>query len=269
LRIGIAGCGGTGSAVALLLARIGARYVVLFDNDRVDETNLNRLHFSTRVDANLGRLKVDVVAEGMAQLGLPVSIRRFPYAVDDARSYDALKACDIIFGCTDDHLGRSFLNRFAHFYLIPIIDVGLLIEPREDGGYDSFDGRVTIVAPGNPCQICRGLINPEVMHAEALRREDPKLFQERRRAGYIPDAPDPSPVVVTFTTELGSMAVNELFHRLNAFRGDEFYSEHVRRFDEVKDADSVPAGRSLLHCKLCGRRSYDGRGDMIPFLDIT
>lgn len=76
LRVGVVGCGGTGSAVASLLARIGIRNVALIDADHVDSTNLNRLHFSTRIDANLRRLKVDVVAEGMAAIGLPMSIVR-------------------------------------------------------------------------------------------------------------------------------------------------------------------------------------------------
>lgn len=82
------------------------------------------------------------------------------------------------------------------------------------------------------------------------------------------DAPDPSPVVVTFTTELASMAVNEVFQRLTAFRGNEGSSaERVRRFDEVKDSDCIPGGIRRPGCKLCGTRKYDGRGDMLLFLD--
>lgn len=268
LRIGVVGCGGTGSAVASLLARIGVRRIAFFDPDRVDETNLNRLHFSSRVDANLGRLKVDVVGEGVARIGLPISVVRLPHHVDDESCRDALRSCDILFGCTDDHLGRNLLNRAAHFYLIPVVDLGVLIEPSAQGGYDAFDGRVTVVQPGYPCQVCRGLIQPEVMYAEGLRRNDPVLYRERRRAGYVPGAPDPSPVVVTFTTELAAVAVNEVFQRLNAFRGEDgSCSERVRRFDEVKDSDRVPGGIRKPGCKVCHDRRYDGRGDMTPFLD--
>jgi molybdopterin/thiamine biosynthesis adenylyltransferase/proteasome lid subunit RPN8/RPN11 len=268
LRIGIVGCGGTGSAVASLLARIGVRRLALFDPDVVDETSLNRLHFATRFDANLQRAKVDVVGEGIAKLGLQTSVRRYPYHVDDERCRDALRSCDVLFGCTDDHLGRNFLNRLAHFYLIPVVDLGLAIEPRADVGYDAFDGRVTVVQPGYPCQHCRSTINSGTMLAEDLRRHDPILYQQRRRAGYVQDAPDPSPVVVTFTTELASMAVNEVFQRLTAFRGNEGSSaERVRRFDEVKDSDCIPGGIRRPGCKLCGTRKYDGRGDMLLFLD--
>lgn len=270
LKVGIAGCGGTGSAVAALLARVGIRHLALFDADRVEQTNLNRLHFSTRTDANLRRRKVDVIGEAVAAIGLPISVTRFALSLDDPQCRDALRSCDVIFGCTDDHLGRNYLNRLAHFYLIPVIDLGLLIEPNQAGGYDSFDGRVTVVQPGYPCQLCRGLVQPTLMLAEHLRRHDPILHGERLRAGYIPDATDPSPVVVTFTTELASMAVNELLQRIVGFRGDAGYcSERVRKFNEVKDADTVPAGKAKPDCPLCGRRKYDARGDMTPFLDIA
>src|SRR3712207_6906598 len=53
LRIGIVGCGGTGSAVAMLLARLGVGQLALFDNDIVDQTNLNRLdRKSTRLNSS-------------------------------------------------------------------------------------------------------------------------------------------------------------------------------------------------------------------------
>ena len=270
LRVGIVGCGGMGSAIAMLLVRIGVRRLVLLDPDRVDETNLNRLHGSTRVDANLGRLKVDVVGKAIANIGLPISVLRYPDHVDDKQTRDVVRSCDVLFGCTDDHLGRNFLNRLAHFYLIPVVDMGLLIEPKKAGGYDVFDGRVTVVQPGYPCQVCRGLINPDFMVAEGLQRRDPELYKQHRRAGYVVGAPDPSPVVVTFTTEVAAMAVNEFFQRLNGFRGEAgSVSERVRRFDEVKDFDTLPAGKSRDGCPLCKRRRYDGRGDMERFLDMA
>ena len=268
LRIGIVGCGGTGSAVASLVARIGVSRLLLIDGDRVDETNLNRLHFSRRADAILGRYKVDVIGEAIAEIGLTTSVVRIRHFGDAMECRDALRACDVIFGCTDDHLGRNLLNRLAHFYLIPIIDLGVLIEPSDAGGYDTFDGRVTVVQPGYPCQICRKLISPQRMLEEGMRRGDPQLYEERRRAGYVQGALDPSPIVVTFTTEIAAVAVNELLHRLTGFRGAmKHCSERVRRFDEVKDADSVPGGTRDPACKLCARRLYDGRGDMVPFLD--
>lgn len=270
LRIGIAGCGGTGSAVASLLARIGVTRLALLDGDVVEDTNLNRVHFASRVDANLRRLKVDAIGEGVAATGLPISVVRVPHFVDRPQGLDILRACDVVFGCTDDDLGREVLNRLAHFYFIPVIDLGLLIEPNhERGDYDTFDGRVTVVQPGYPCQSCRGLISDDQVYLDSLRR-DPNLLEARHRAGYVPSNADPSPVVVTFTTEVATMAVNELFHRMNGFRGaGQVCSERVRQFQYLKNSDTLPAGRSKPGCRICGTRRYDGRGDMIPLLDLS
>jgi molybdopterin/thiamine biosynthesis adenylyltransferase len=272
LRIGIAGVGGTGSAVAMLLARIGISKLALFDRDRVAHTNLNRLHFSREFDANLARLKVDVVAEAIANLGLGTSVRPFEYDIDEVIVRDAVRSCDVIFGCTDDNLGRSFLNRLSYFYGIPIIDMGLLIQANEAGpDFDVFDGRVTVIQPGNTCQLCRGLIDPERARAESLLRNDPDEYLRQKRAGYLPDELEPSPVVVTFTTEVAAMAVNELFQRLTGFRGAEgSCDERVRRFDLAKATDLIAGCAPRADCPICSSsRRYDGRGDMIPFLDVA
>jgi molybdopterin/thiamine biosynthesis adenylyltransferase len=267
LRVGIVGCGGTGSAVASLLARMGVGRLVFIDADRVEESNLNRLHFSKRADADAGRFKANVLAEAIAELSLGVRTEARVSFVDDAPARDALKACDVIFGCTDDHLGRNALNRVAHFYYIPVIDMGVLIEPT-DQGYDTFDGRVTVVQPGYPCQLCRKLISSEKMRMEALIRADPRRYEAERRAGYVANVEAPSPVVVTFTTEVACMAVNELLQRLVGFKDAEYpVSERIRRLNAVKAPDLIASGKQQLGCPLCGRRRYDGRGDMEPFLD--
>lgn len=52
--IGIAGLGGLGSNIAMMLARSGIRHFVLADFDIVDESNLNRQHYFPE---HLGRKK--------------------------------------------------------------------------------------------------------------------------------------------------------------------------------------------------------------------
>ncbi|MGA2833646.1 MAG: ThiF family adenylyltransferase [Terracidiphilus sp.] len=268
LRVGIVGCGGTGSAVASLLSRSGVSQFLLIDPDRVDITNLNRLHFSTRADAIAHRYKVDVVGDAIAEIGLARSVVRINRHADSPECRDPLRACDVIFGCTDDHLGRNFLNRLAYFYMIPVIDMGVLIDPNEQGGYDCFDGRVTVIQPGYPCQVCRHLISPQKMLEEGMLRCDPARYEQYRRAGYVAGGTDPSPAVVTFTTEIAAVAVNELLHRLTGFRGAQGHcAERVRRFDWIKDSDMVPGGKRSPDCPLCAQRKYDGRGDMTPFLN--
>ncbi len=57
--IGIAGCGGLGSNVAVMLARAGIGKLILADYDRVEISNLNRQHFFLQ---DIGKIKVEALA---------------------------------------------------------------------------------------------------------------------------------------------------------------------------------------------------------------
>jgi hypothetical protein len=46
----------------------------------------------------------------------------------DKDTSKSLRNCDFIFGCTDDHTGRSILTRFPYWYYIPVIDMGVFID---------------------------------------------------------------------------------------------------------------------------------------------
>lgn len=57
--VGIAGLGGLGSHIAVMLARCGIGHLHLIDFDRVDITNLNRQAYTT---AHLGMKKTEALA---------------------------------------------------------------------------------------------------------------------------------------------------------------------------------------------------------------
>ena len=267
LRVGIVGCGGTGSAVAMLLARLGVGQLVLFDNDIVDQTNLNRLHGACQADADAMRPKVDVVARSITDLGLGVRVVPVNAWVGARECRDALRACDVIFGCTDDHDGRLFLNRLAYYYLIPVIDIGLAIDvgDGEPPKVKALDGRVTVLGPHQTCLLCRGVINPEFARSEAMKRAHPAEYEKRKAEAYVAGEGNPNPAVVTFTTEIACMAVNEMIHRLQGFRGpDGAAANRVRKFHINED-------RQFSHkpgpaCTICGEEAVWGQGDTEPFM---
>jgi hypothetical protein len=271
LRVGVVGCGGTGSATAVLLARLSVGHLVLFDEDIVETTNLNRLHGARQADADAMRPKVDVLAREITEMGLGVRVVARRAWIGEPACRDALKSCDVIFGCTDDNDGRLLLNRLAYFYLIPVIDMGLAIEPATEpaaGGprIRELSGRCTVLAPGGACLLCRNIVDPVFAREEELKRRNPQEYERQKREAYIRGGGEPAPAVVTFTTATASMAVDELLQGLTRFRGGEGWAwQRVRRFDLVRDRS--PGAVANEDCPICVDSAYWGLGDVDPFLD--
>ena len=268
LRFGVVGAGATGSATTTLLARLGVMHLVIVDDDRVESSNLNRLHGATPDDARFGRSKVEAQVQYLKSFRPDLSILPFDCLVDEQSCRDALTQCDVVFGCTDDHDGRTWLNRLAYFYSIPVIDMGIGIdfEPGDPPRVLDVAARVTVVGPGHPCLLCRGVIDPEVARADALRRQRPKEYERLRDEAYIRGAGLPNPAVVSYTTEVACMAVDELIERLTGYRQIGPIAHRLRKFrlGEDKCPGFAPASGE---CQICMQRTFWGRGDVVPFMD--
>jgi molybdopterin/thiamine biosynthesis adenylyltransferase len=266
LRVGVVGCGGTGSPTAVLLARLGVGQLALFDDDIVEVTNLNRLHGARRADADALRPKVETLAREITEMGLGTRVVPVRGWIGDPACRDILKSCDVIFGCTDDHDGRLLLNRFAYFYLVPVIDMGLAIDPAPDGRLHDLTGRVTVLTPGAPCLLCRRIVDPAIARDEDLRRKQPEEHERRKREAYVRGGGNPAPSVVTFTTATACLAVDELLQGLTGFRGPEGWAwQRARRFDQLEDRR--PGAAQDPHCPVCSDSGYWGRADLELFLD--
>jgi len=96
LKVMVVGCGAIGSLIAKQIAHIGQPHVTLCDFDTVDEVNLCCQGFT---DADLGKNKVDAVAEAMIAINgtLEGQIRPINARL---RKSDGVKH-DVIFCCVD------------------------------------------------------------------------------------------------------------------------------------------------------------------------
>ncbi len=266
LRLGVVGSGATGSAISTLLLRHGVGRLAIFDADRVDATTLTRMHGSTLQDAQRSAFKVDVIERCSTEIGLGTQVARFPNWASDESCRDALKACDFIFGCTDDHSGRLLLNRFAYFYLTPLLDMGVIIDPAPDRRRIlEAAGRTTVVQPGSRCLLCREVIDPVVARDEQLRRKSPDEFEKRYREGYVRGVDLPNPAVMFLTTDVACMAFDEFVHRLTGYRTAGSADHRVRKFLQMQD--KFPGAVGTGECEICQGTNYWGRGDVNPFLD--
>lgn len=91
-RVGIAGAGGLGSNVALMLARSGVEDMLIIDHDVVDASNLNRQQFWPR---HVGRPKVEALAELLRELNPHIRLELLNARLDAATLPPLLPACPI------------------------------------------------------------------------------------------------------------------------------------------------------------------------------
>ena len=91
--VGIAGLGGLGSHIAVLLARLGVGRLVLADFDRVDVANLNRQHYFL---PHLGRYKTEALAEQLRQINpwLDYEIHTCKVTADNALAL--FRGCQVV-----------------------------------------------------------------------------------------------------------------------------------------------------------------------------
>ena len=91
-RVGIAGAGGLGSNVALMLARSGVEDMLIIDDDVVDASNLNRQQFWPR---HVGRPKVEALGEVLRELNPHIRLELVNARLDEANLPSLLPACPL------------------------------------------------------------------------------------------------------------------------------------------------------------------------------
>lgn len=263
LRVGVVGCSGTGSIVAEQLLRLGVGELVAVDPDLVEDVNLNRIVNSTMSDALSRTPKVDVIKRTAHAMDLGTKVVPFQEDLRSRKAVSVLASCDVIFGCVDSHDGRRSLNRIATYYVIPYIDVGVLVQ-TEESEITHISGAVHYLQPGASSLLSRGVINNDQASTEALERDDPELARGLRHEGYLRGAgPVARPAVIAINGVFASMAVFELLARLHGFRPDDAELSEQRFCLTDYYVSSAPEGES---CDVL--RRHLGRGDVEPLLDM-
>lgn len=261
MHVGVVGLGGTGSPIAEQLCRLGIGHLSLFDGDTLDATNVNRVYGSTLADE--GRYKVDIAKKHLERIGFGTTVDAYPFHITEEPTARSLRECDVVFGCTDKEIPRAILVQLSLRYLIPVFDMGVLID-SDKGNIRGVHGRVTTLLPGEACLFCRGRITAARMRIEALSETD---REAQIRDGYAPELEDAAPAVIPFTSATASAAIGEFLHRLTGFMGSERKSSEVLL---ALDQSRVRTNRlePREEC-MCGEQSFWGRADTSPYLDMV
>jgi molybdopterin/thiamine biosynthesis adenylyltransferase len=259
LRVAIVGTGGTGSAVAEQLARLGVRQFLLVDPDCLSASNLTRVYGSTPRD--IGMPKVEVLREHLMAIAPDTTCDVVQSMITLHATARRLAEVDLVFGCTDDNAGRIVLSRVGSYLLTPVIDCGVLLSADSDGQLTGIDGRVTTLTPGAACLVCRNRIDL-ARAAQELRTPD-----ERRRLadeGYAPALGRREPAVVTFTSLVASAAVAELIERLVGYGPSPRPSELLLRWHDRETSSNIALPRPGHYCDPTAGSL--GRANTFPFL---
>lgn len=158
----IVGLGGIGSMLCLILSHFGVRKFTIIDNDCVESTNLTRL-----VGANLTNItnkKTTIVKQNIQSI---CNNSAFIDTIDENLCEDTYEKIfkelkvDFVFGCVDNLLARTYINKFAIECKIPYIDCGIALQ-IENNRITMFRGQCIFIKPGEPCLMCRGGVNDKL-----------------------------------------------------------------------------------------------------------
>ena len=112
-RVGIVGCGATGSALASLLARAGVGYLRIIDRDYVEASNLQRQVLFDESDAAESLPKAIAAARKIRTFNSDVSVEPHPEDLTPQNVHELLAGVDLLLDGTDNFETRYLINDFA------------------------------------------------------------------------------------------------------------------------------------------------------------
>ncbi len=109
--VGIAGCGGLGSNVAVALTRAGIGKLILADMDRVEVSNLNRQHFFLN---DLGRYKAEALESHLQNINPEIEIETHVVEITPDGVETIFGTADILVEAFDRAEAKAWLIRRWH-----------------------------------------------------------------------------------------------------------------------------------------------------------
>lgn len=163
-HVGLAGCGGLGSTVAVALARSGVGALTLVDFDVVEPSNLNRQQFF--ID-QIGQFKVEALATNLARINPYVKLQCHRTRLTGNDVPQLFAGCNVVAECFDNPASKAELMIAMKRWLpeVPLVAVSgiagygpasAISSRRVLGNHFLVGDGITAAEPG------RGLLAPKV-----------------------------------------------------------------------------------------------------------
>ncbi|MGZ5012293.1 MAG: HesA/MoeB/ThiF family protein [Methylobacter sp.] len=141
----IVGAGGLGSPAAIYLAAAGVGNIVIYDNDVVDLSNLQRQIAHHTPD--IGTDKVISTCQTLTQLNPDVKTRAVKQRLEGEQLELEVARADVVLDCSDNFSTRFAINSACVKQQTPLVS----------GAAIRFEGQVAVFTPGennSPCYNC-------------------------------------------------------------------------------------------------------------------
>lgn len=252
MTITIVGCGGTGSPLAIQLARMDVGKLRLVDKDIIEESNLPRVYGATEQDCKKHKLKTEIIKQHVETFS-KTKVEIISRDVTDNDVLSELTDSDYIFSCTDNLTSRAKLNRLSIEYCIPLIDVGCRIDLNDDGTISEATIKVQVVTPDNACLWCTGALDGKIILQESLSKEEKK---DLAKNGYYQNVKK-QPSIICMTTMAASLAVHKLLCLMGRF-GNDYPTRSQIELNNCFMVNETPSVKSGCICQkmrgLAGKR---------------
>lgn len=141
-RVSLIGAGALGGPCVLYLAAAGVGTIDIYDDDRIDRSNLQRqIQFE---DRNIGIHKAESLAARLIALNPDINARPHVTRFIGSENIDS----NIIIDATDNYETRYAINALAHTKCIPMVH----------GAAAGWSGQISVFASGShkdaPCYQC-------------------------------------------------------------------------------------------------------------------
>jgi adenylyltransferase/sulfurtransferase len=144
-KVLIIGAGGLGCPAAMYLAAAGIGQITLYDDDKVDLSNLQRQIAHTTVD--IGMEKVFSTRETLKNINPDTKVVAHAMRLAGERLEKEIEAAELVLDCSDNFTTRFAINSACVRQRTPLVS----------GAAIRFEGQVAVFTPGknnSPCYNC-------------------------------------------------------------------------------------------------------------------
>ncbi len=157
--------------------------------------------------------KVEILRRLVLGINPKAEIKTIRGNVLDENVLDQLLLCDLVLGCTDSQHSRAALGDFASHYLLPCLDVAVLMRAT-NGKLTEQVGEIARYTADEPCPWCLGRIDQKALAYELMtdaeREQRAQAAAEAVKRGidgaqYWGDKPPRELTVGYMTTAIGAI----------------------------------------------------------------